>query len=246
MKARLYLLAFALLALMPAPVRAQALVADLSDHLIAITAGFAGTDVLLFGATEGEGDVIVILRGPEAPVVVRRKTREVGIWVNTERIAFSGAPAFYRVAASRPLDEITNAALRARHQIGVDQLRVVPERELTPTKFNSFRQGLLRNKMREDLYSDEVGKVSFLGPRLFRTKIYLPANVPPGSYTVEVLLVRNNQVIAAQTTPMFVNKTGIGADVYDFAHRHAAVYGLVAVLIAVSAGWAAGTVFRRA
>jgi uncharacterized protein (TIGR02186 family) len=170
----------------------------------------------------------------------------VGIWVNTERIAFSGAPAFYRVAASRPIEEITNPALRARHQIGVDQIRVMAGRELTPAKFNSFRDGLLRNKMREDLYSDEVGKVSFLGPRLFRTKIYLPANVPPGSYTVEVLLVRNNQVIAAQTTPMFVNKTGIGADVYDFAHRHAAVYGLVAVLIAVSAGWAAGTVFRRA
>jgi len=246
MKARLSLLAFVLLAVMPAQARAQALVADLSDHLIAITAGFAGTDVLLFGATEGEGDVIVILRGPEAPVVVRRKTRAVGIWVNTERIAFSGAPAFYRVAASRPLDEITNPALRARHQIGVDQLRVVAERQLTPNKFNNFRQGLLRNKLREDLYSAEVGKVTFLGPRLFRTKIYLPANVPPGSYTVEVLLVRNNQVIAAQTTPMFVNKTGIGADVYDFAHRHAAVYGLIAVLIAVSAGWAAGTVFRRA
>jgi uncharacterized protein (TIGR02186 family) len=246
MKTRTGILVFVLLALLPLPARAQALVADLSDHLIAITAGFAGTDVLLFGATEGEGDVIVILRGPEAPVIVRRKTRAVGIWVNTERIAFTGAPAFYRVAASRPIEGIANPALRARHQIGVDQLRVTAERELTPTKFNNFRDGLLRNKLREDLYSAEVGKVSFLGPRLFRTKIYLPANVPPGSYTVEVLLVRNNQVIAAQTTPMFVNKTGIGADVYDFAHRHAAVYGLVAVLIAVSAGWAAGTVFRRA
>lgn len=245
MKLRVALLLLALLAA-PSPARAQALVADLSDHLIAITAGFAGTDVLLFGATEGEGDVIVLLRGPESPVIVRRKTRAAGIWVNTERIAFTGAPAFYRVAASRPLDEIANAALRARHQIGVEQIRVAAERELTPQKFDNFRQGLLRNKQRQDLYSAEVGKVSFLGPRLFRTKIYLPANVPPGSYTVEVLLVRNNQVIAAQTTPMFVNKTGIGADVYDFAHTYAAVYGLIAVLIAVVSGWAAGTVFRKA
>jgi uncharacterized protein (TIGR02186 family) len=245
MKARIFFLLVSLL-LLPMPARAQALVADLSDHLIAITAGFAGTEVLLFGATEGEGDVIVLLRGPEAPIVVRRKTRAVGIWVNTETIAFSGAPAFYRVAASRPIDEIANPALRARHQIGVDQIRVTAERVLTPQKFDNFRQGLLRNKQREDLYSTEIGRVSFLGPRLFRTKIYLPANVPPGSYTVEVLLVRNNQVIAAQTTPMFVNKTGIGAEVYDFAHRHAAVYGLIAVLIAVFSGWAAGTVFRKA
>jgi uncharacterized protein (TIGR02186 family) len=246
MKMRLALLALALLAALPAPARAQALVADLSDHLIAITAGFAGTEVLLFGATEGEGDVIVIVRGPEVPVVVRRKTRAVGIWVNTERIAFSGAPAFYRVAASRPLDEIANAALRTRQQIGIEYLRLTAERELTPTKYNNFRQGLLRNKVRENLYSDQVGDVSFLGPRLFRTRFSLPANVPPGTYTVEVLLVRNNQVIAAQTTPMLVNKTGIGAEVFDFAHRHAAVYGLMAVLIAVFSGWAAGTVFRKA
>jgi uncharacterized protein (TIGR02186 family) len=246
MKARLLIIVLAALALMPAQARAQALVADLSDHLIAITAGFSGTDVLLFGATEGEGDVIVMLRGPEMPVVVRRKSRNAGIWINSERIIFSGAPAFYRVASSRPLDEMTTAALRTRHQIGIDQLRMQAQRTLTPDKFNRFREGLLRNKMREDLYSAETGRVSFLGPRLFRTKIYLPANVPPGSYTVEVLLVRNNQVIAAQTTPMFVSKTGIGAEVYDFAHRQAAVYGLLAVLIAVTAGWAAGTIFRKA
>jgi uncharacterized protein (TIGR02186 family) len=246
MKARLLLPLVFVLALLPRLAQAQPLVADLSDHLIAITAGFAGTDVLLFGATEGEGDVIVILRGPDAPVVVRRKTRAAGIWVNTERIVFTGAPAFYRVAASKPLDEIANAALRTRHQLGVEQLRITPERELTPQKLDNFRQGLLRNKQREDLYSSEVGKVTFLGPRLFRTRFYLPANVPPGSYTVEVLLVRNNQVIAGQTTPMFVSKTGIGADVYDFAHTHSAVYGLIAVLIAVSTGWAAGTVFRKA
>ena len=246
MKTRIAFLLTVLLALLPVQARAQALVADLSDHLIAITAGFAGTDVLLFGATEGEGDVIVVLRGPEAPVIVRRKTRAAGIWINTERIEFTGAPAFYRVASSRPLDEIANSALRARQQIGLEYLRIAPERELTPAKLDNFRQGLLRNKQREDLYSAKVGEVSFLGPRLFRTRFYLPANVPPGTYTVEVLLVRNNQVIAAQSTPMLVNKTGIGADVYDFAHNHAAVYGLLAVLIAVSTGWAAGTVFSKA
>lgn len=240
------ILLLALFALLPSGARAQALVADLSDHLIAITAGFAGTDVLLFGATEGEGDVIVVLRGPEHRAIVRRKARIAGIWINRDRVTFTGAPSFYRVAASRPLDEITTPALRARHQIGTDQLRVVPERNLSPERLAAFREGLLRNKEREGLYSAEIGKVVFLGPRLFRTRINLPANVPPGAYTVEVLLVRNDQVIAGQTTPMFVSKTGIGADVYDFAHRDAAVYGLLAVLVAAFAGWAAGTVFRRA
>jgi hypothetical protein len=44
---------------------------------------------------------------------------------------------------------------------------------------------------------------------------------------------------------MFVNKIGFGADIYDFAHEWAALYGLIAILLAVSAGWAAGLIFRK-
>lgn len=226
--------------------RAQALVADLSDHLIGITAGFAGTDILLFGATEGEGEVIVVLRGPDRPVEVRRKDRVAGIWINTERLTFAGAPSFYRVAASRPLAEIASPQLLARHQVGVQNLRLLPERNVAADRLADFRAGLLRNKIAQGLYSADVGRVTFLGARLFRTRIYFPANVPPGAYTVEVLLVRNGEVTAAQTTPMFVSKTGIGAEIYEFAHRQSVLYGIMSVAIAVFGGWAAGAVFRKA
>ena len=48
-------LSFALLlAGLARPASAQAVVADLSDHLIAVTTGFAGTKLLLFGAIEGD------------------------------------------------------------------------------------------------------------------------------------------------------------------------------------------------
>jgi len=103
----------------------------------------------------------------------------------------------------------------------------------------------VRNKEAQKLYEPEVGRVSFLGTRLFRTRIVFPANVPTGNYSVEVLLIRGGQVIAAQTTPMFVSKVGFGADIYDFAHQWAALYGLIAILLAVSAGWAAGLIFRK-
>ena len=103
-----------------APARAQQVVADLSRHLVAITTGFVGTDVLLFGAVEGSGDVVVIVRGPYRREVVRRKARVGGIWVNVEELAFTNAPSFYAVAASRPVDELLSARLRARHRIGTN------------------------------------------------------------------------------------------------------------------------------
>jgi uncharacterized protein (TIGR02186 family) len=246
MHRRVLFAALALLLFAPAAARAQALVFDLSSHLIAITAGFSGTELLLFGATEGEGDVVVVLRGPDADMVVRHKSRVGGIWLNTSQMTFTGVPAFYRAAASRPLDEIAPPSVRMRHQLGTDNLRFTPPPDANPAEAATFRAGLVRNKERHGLYSNDVGRVNFLGPRLFRTRVVLPANVPPGSYTVEVLLIKNGQVLAAQTTPMFVSKTGVSADVYEFAHRHAPIYGILTVFIALLAGWGAGAIFRRA
>jgi hypothetical protein len=68
--------------LVPSRAPAQPLVADLSSHLITITSSYTGTDLLLFGAVEQGGDVIVVVHGPTEPLVVRRKERVAGVWVN--------------------------------------------------------------------------------------------------------------------------------------------------------------------
>ena len=91
------------MALAPRAAQAQALIADLSDHLIAITAGFSGTKVLLFGAIEGDGDIVVVLRGPATTTTVRRKARVAGIWVNRREITYGNVPALYYISASRPI-----------------------------------------------------------------------------------------------------------------------------------------------
>jgi uncharacterized protein (TIGR02186 family) len=223
----------------------QPLVADLSQHLIAITTGFSGADVLLFGTTEGEGDVVVVVRGPDTNIVVRRKSREVGIWVNSAQMTFTGVPAFYRVASSRPLAEITLPQVQARHQLGIENLRFSTLGNATPQEIADFRTGLLRNREREQLFATEPGPVTFLGQRLFRAPFHLPANVPTGAYQVYTLLIQNGDVVAEQVTPLFVSKSGVGADVFEFAHRQPVIYGILAVLIAIGAGWAASAVFRK-
>lgn len=233
------------LALGAVAARAQALIADLSNHLIAITTGFTGTEVLLFGAIEEDGDVVVIVRGPVSDLSVRRKERVAGIWMNTDRMDFVEVPSYYAVAASSPLSEIAPPQLLARHGIGLEHLRFLPEDEEDAARQQSWREALVRIKQRQRLYVDEVGRVTFLGRRLFRTTVEFPANVPVGSYLVEVLLLRNGEVASAQTTPLIISKVGLGAEIYDFAHNQAALHGVVAIVLALMAGWAAHLVFRR-
>jgi uncharacterized protein (TIGR02186 family) len=239
------LLAILALAGVAGAVRAQALIADLSSHLIAITTGFTGTDVLLFGAVEEAGDVVVVVRGPVGDAAVRRKDRIAGVWVNAERLDFRDVPSYYAVAASRPLSDIGTPALLARHGIGLDFLRLTPAEDVSEARAQPFRSALVRIKQSDNLFSAEVGRVTFLGQRLFRTSVAFPANVPVGSYLVEVLLVRDGEVVSAQTTPLIISKVGFGADLFDFAHNQAALHGLVAILVALMAGWAAHLIFRR-
>lgn len=237
----------ALVALFPADGRAGALVADLSSHLIAITTAFAGTEVLLFGAIERDGDVVVVVRGPPAEPTVVRKARIAGIWVNTDGMTFPGAPGYYAVAATGPLEEIAHQSERVRHEIGVGHLRLVAADRVgrSEEEIADFRAALIRNKQREGLYSPQVGRIAFVGARLFRTSLHFPAHVPPGSYQVQVLQFRGGEVVNAQSSALVISKVGLEADLYDFAHDRAPFYGMIAIALAVMSGWTAALLFRK-
>ncbi|HTZ79488.1 MAG TPA: TIGR02186 family protein [Stellaceae bacterium] len=228
------------------PARAQALVADLTSHLVAITTGFTGTSVVLFGATDGGGDVIVVVRGPEREMVVRHKSKVAAIWVNTRQATFTNVPSFYSVYSSRPVEEIASPAVRQLHQIGLDYLHLNTEQTLSAEEATDFRAAFIRNQVRSGLYLPTTGQVAFLGDRLFRATINFPASVPTGTYLVEVFLVRDNAVVSGQTTPLVISEIGIDAEVHDFADRYGLAYGLVAVILAAMAGWLASLPFRNA
>jgi uncharacterized protein (TIGR02186 family) len=225
---------------------AQTLSADLSSHLIAITTGFTGGSVVLFGTTDGPADVIAVVRGPDRSVVVRRKSKIAGIWMNTRGVTFAGVPSYYALYSTRPLDQIAPPGVQALHQIGLDNLRFTSEGTLTAEDRTSFRAALIDEQIRQGLYVKDPGRVVFLGEHLFRATIEFPANVPTGTYLFEIFLVRDRAVASGQTTPLVVSQVGVDADVNDFAQRRALSYGILAVAGAAMAGWLASLPFRNA
>lgn len=241
------LAAAALLVLLLGPGRsaeAEPLIADLSNHLIAITTGFSGTDVLMFGATDGPGDILVTVRGPATDIAVRWKARVFGVWVNRDTLEFGSVPAYYGIASNRPIEEFLDPAMQARQRIGLEHLAMTEP--VAPTaELEMFRRALIRIKQNQGLFANKVGKVSFLGNQLFRTELHFPSNVPVGSYLVEVLLIREGAVVSAQTTPLVISKIGVGAEIFRFAHTRSLGYGLGAVLGALLLGWAGYLIFRR-
>ncbi len=226
---------------------ARPVVADLAIRAIEIDHNFNGVDILLFGAREDIGDIIVVARGPEQNYSVRKKERVMGIWANTSEALFNRAYGYYAVASSKPLDALKNDALLSALGIGINHLPFYsPTRgKESAESLGEFRQAFIRQKQAKGLYAGELERISFWGETLFRTVLKFPKNIMKGKYTVEVYLFNDGQLTAMQSTPIKVSKTGFEAYVYDIAHRRPLLYGMVAVVIALAAGWLASFIFHN-
>lgn len=243
-------LAVVLAALAAGPAGAQQpLVIDLSNSVVSITTGFAGANLLLFGAFDGHGDIAVVVRGPTRNETVWQKTRVAGIWVNGQAMTFLDVPSFYRVAATAELDQVAPPAERERLQIGIDRipLPVAPDvaRTQPPEVIAAFREALVRNKQYDGLYGLAPAQANIVGGRLFRAAIHLPGNVQTGAYHVETHLFYKQKLVASRATWLTVERAGFGDAVYRFAFDYSPLYGVVAIVMALMAGWIASLLFRR-
>jgi uncharacterized protein (TIGR02186 family) len=233
---------------------AQDLVSGLSQDQIQITSNYTGSDIVVFGAIEAEDktaqsgspDVVVVVRGPNTDMVVRRKVRVAGIWINRDAMRFTGLPSYYFLASTKPIANVAAADTLARYQIGLKYL--MPETESThlPSKAEPFRLAAIREREANHLYTENPAGVEFLSYSLFRAHVPVPAAVPTGQYTVEVYLFRNGMVMSAQSTPLFVDQVGLERRLYNYSHRQPFWYGLAAVFMAMALGWASSMVFRQA
>jgi uncharacterized protein (TIGR02186 family) len=181
-------------------------------------------------------------------MVTFRKARVLGIWVNADSREFENAPAYLAVLSNRPLDAITNAETLRRLQLGLDNIPL-PQRASVSIADSStddpFRLAFIKIKSDHGLYRESSNGVTFLAPALFRASIPLPAEVPVGTYEVDVRLFADGAQIARSPAPFEVYKFGFEQIVTTAARDHGLLYGLATSLMAVLTGWFASVVFRR-
>ncbi len=247
--------AFAVLVLFAGGARADDLVSGLSQDQIQITSNYTGSDLLVFGAIEpdaesdvlttGKREIIVVVRGPDATMEVRRKQRFAGIWINNREVTLTGMPGYYFVASTGPLAKIASEDTLTRYQIGLDN--VAPQTTSTHkiSTTEQFRQAVVRERMRAHVYAFAPQGVEFLSQSLFRVHVPVPADAPRGQYTAEVYLFHDGEVVSAQSTPLFVDQIGIERRLFNLAHDQPLGYGLAAVLMAVLFGWLSSLAFRQ-
>lgn len=246
----------AALALLAAPASAaeppaDRVVAALSQSRVAITAGFEGLEILVFGAVaRGEPareeplGVVVTVVGPSLPVTVRRKDRVAGLWINVESIRVSSAPSFYAVASSGPLADVISRTDDLRYRVSLEHKLRQIEAADTIAPREAFLDAILRLRRAAGLYVLKPGGVRVDEGVLFRTTIPLPANIVEGVYTAQVLLTRDRAVIDSFSAEIDVSKAGLERLIFDTSRNAPLLYGVLSILVAMAAGFAASEVFR--
>jgi uncharacterized protein (TIGR02186 family) len=239
------------------PARAERLIVSVSNHRVTVTPNYSGEELVLFGSVEKDAstpadrnnyDLVVTVAGPRADMVTRRKERKFGIWINTDYRQFLKVPTYLALFSNRPFDAIASPEVQRRQQLGLNNVlltqRVGPDyADVVPN--DAFRSAFVRLRREHGLYREATSAVTFLTPTLFRTGIPLPAEVPIGTYEIEIKLFADGALVTKTETAFEIVKVGFEQFVANTARQNGFVYGLVTAAMALMTGWMASIVFRK-
>lgn len=262
MRWRLAALAMLALSGLPQPARAEALVSMLSTNAVEITSNYTGTEIAIFGAIERDAStvsrgapyqMVITVKGPSVPLVVREKEKAGIIWMNSDQRKFGEVPGFYAVLSSGPLDEIIDPDTQRKFQIGPqaitsslegfsDDLPVTTDPRTSATV---FERALLRLRREQGFYKLDPAAVIFERANTFRAQVPLPANAPLGRYEVTAHLFSGGVLLAKEKSGFYVRKIGFEAATAAAARNRPFIYGLAAAGMALLIGWLASVIFRR-
>ena len=242
-----------LLAGRPALAQDPRLVPDVSSRTIDIKYSFAGEELLLFGAILYPGqrlpsdraDIVVVLKGPVRPIIVREKQRVAGVWVNADSLRLRSAPGFYAIGSSAPIERLIDERTAAIYELGLANLQMSPVGFSEPDKVARFERGLVDLYRRLGLFFEDSAAVEISDGVLYRARIPVPARVPVGSYRAETYLISRGRVLAVAARDVEIRKTGFERFVALAAQRNGFLYGIAAVMLSVGLGYLASRLFRN-
>ena len=245
MKTLKYILLMAMILLSSQEAHSRALVADAFPRKINIDHDFQGINVLIYGARNDAGKVVIVARGPKNDYTLRKKGRVAGIWTNVKNEEIKNLNSFYSIASTRPIETIHNNSLLRQLEIGGDNIKISSIEELPLDEIQNLKKESLNILGTQDLFEQNEKGVSFWGETLFRAFIKFPKNIVKGIYHIDVYLFSDGLLKSFQTMPVIVEKVGFEAFMYDLAHKNSLLYGILCVFVALILGWFVSIIFPR-
>lgn len=227
-------------------VGARPIISGISTNEVDIDTNFIGTEILLFGAKGDAGDIIIVVRGPRKNYIINKKAETFGIWHNEKRVKFRNAYSYYALFSSENI--LKDDHLMKGLEIGRENIKFNIKSKIKPHHVQAFQDEFINELEERGLYSDNINnsnKIEFLDETLFKVTLKFPKNIASGVYTAEIYLIDEDNLLAFQSIPIYVNQIGLSAKIHNMAHENSVLYGLMAVFMAISSGLIANFIFNK-
>jgi uncharacterized protein (TIGR02186 family) len=244
-KRKIKLTAFILLFLFSNAVVAEAYF-DISENNIKIETNFIGKEVIIFGILNDDQETIMTIKGPEKNALIQKKERILGFWFNTKKITYNQIPSIFFIASSNEIEDILPTSTIIKEELSFDYLlenKTSQRNFISDISLDTWKNNFVRIKKNKNLFKEY--EIENIDNKLFQTRIFFPAKSIPGEYKVNVYQIKDNLILNNKEKVITLKKSGIGNQIYNFAHKNAAAYGLFAIIFAVLSGFLAATLFRR-
>lgn len=230
--------------LFPCALQASPIISGISTNEISIDTKFDGAKILLFGAKDDYGDIVIAIRGPKKDYTITRKEKIFGIWHNGQRVKLEDSYSYYSFFSTLK-DAQDSAQIMSELELGKDNLKFQSSSDVNEDDKNEFTMQLVDRLEKSDLYLNESDGIDFLDETLFKVMLKFPKNIARGVYNVEIYLINDNNLSSFQTIPIYVNQVGVSAKILQFAYEQAFLYGILSIILALVVGWLANYVFVR-
>ena len=239
------LITFILLVLIPNAILAEAYF-DISEDNIKIETNFTGKEVIIFGILNDGQQTIMTIKGPQKNAVIQKKERILGFWFNTKQITYNEIPSIFFIASSKNIEDILPASTIIKEELSFNYLlenKTSQRNFISDVSLDNWKDNFVRINKNKNLFKKY--NVEKIDNKLFQTRIFFPAKSIPGEYKVNVYQIQNNLILNNKEKIITLKKSGVGSQIYNFAHNNAAAYGLFAIIFAIMSGFLAATLFRR-
>ena len=244
-KSLIKLITFILLVLIPNASLAEAYF-DISEDNIKIETNFTGKEVIIFGILNDGQETIMTIKGPQKNAVIQKKERILGFWFNTKQITYNEIPSVFFIASSKNIEDILPASTIIKEELSFNYLlenKTSQRNFISDVSLENWKDNFVRINKNKNLFKKY--NVEKIDNKLFQTRIFFPAKSIPGEYKVNVYQIKNNLILNNKEKIITLKKSGVGSQIYNFAHNNAAAYGLFAIIFAIMSGFLAATLFRR-
>jgi len=143
---------------------------------------------------------------------------------------------------------LTAAPVEATWGYRALEKRLVFSGNIEAAERQDFLKQFLELKESEQIYASWPGAVTLKAAAGAETALTasfpLPTNTRPGTYKVCLSVIQDGKAVSHTCTDLKVEMVGFPAWLADLAYQHGAVYGVLAVVIAIVTGFAMGFLFK--